>query len=267
MTSIGVQQELRPGLGLSVSYNRRRFNNLIWTSSRAVSFGDYALVTIPDPRNNGQTLPVYNLNVNKRGLVDDVDMNSDQDKRLYDGVDVSLTSRFRDGGSVTVGSSTGKLRTRSCDVADPNLLRFCDQTEFDIPFVTSFKVSWFYQLPGAILFSGLFQNAPGGTLGEPFFQTAYLVNRTIVPNLTNPSVSVRLGEPGTEKYPDVRQLDIAVGKKFRRGRVELIPKLEVANALNASTVLVQVTTFGSSSGTPQTIMPGRTARINVMARF
>jgi hypothetical protein len=267
MGSISVQHELRPGVGLSIAYNRRSFRRLIWTSSRAVTFADYALVTIPDPRNSSQTLPVYNLNVDKRGLVDDVDLNSDQDKRLYDGVDLSLTSRFGQGGTVTVASSTGRLRTRSCSVADPNALRFCDQTQFDIPYITSFKVSGVWPLPGAIVLSGVFQHAPGGTIGEPFFATNYIVNRSIVPNLTNPSVTVVLDEPGDQRYPYVKQLDIAIGKRFRLARMEVTPKLEVGNALNASTVLIQVTTFGSSYGTPQRIMPGRTARLNLMVKF
>jgi hypothetical protein len=266
MTSVGLQHQLWPGVGVSVTYNRQDFRRMIWTDNRQTTFDDYTLVTIPDPRGNGQTLPVYNLNVNKRGLVDNYDTNSDKNRRLYNGVDLSLTSRFRNG-TVTVASSTGRLDTVTCEVDDPNALRFCDTTALDTPFLTSFRFVATYQLPRDIRVSGVFQSAPGGAASEPIYPTNYIVNRTIVPNLTNASVTVRLDEPGSQRYPQINQLDFVVGKNFRRGRVQLIPRLEVANTLNVNTVLVQVTSFGSSLGTPQRILPGRTARLNLLVKF
>ena len=266
MTSIGVQHELRPGLGVSIAYNRRDFRRPIWTDNRETTSADYTLITIPDPRDAAQTLPVYNLNVNKRGLVNNYDTNSDRNTRLYRGVDLSLTSRFRNG-TVTASSSTGRLQTVTCEVEDPNALRFCDHTMLDMPFLSSFRFVATYRLPLDIRLSGVFQSAPGGAVGEPIYSINYIVNRTIVPTLTNPSVTVRLDEPGSQRYPQINQVDFAVGKEFRRGRVQLTPKLEVANALNVSPVLTQVTTFGSSLGTPQGILPGRMARFNLGMKF
>jgi hypothetical protein len=267
MTSIGMQQQLWPGVGLSISYNRQQYSRLLWTHNLDTTFDDYTLITIPDPRGNGQTLPVYNLNVNKRGLVHSFGTNSDQNKRIYNGVDIAVNSRFRRTGTVTVSSSIGRTQDVTCQVDDPNSLRFCDETKQHIPFLRSFRVVGTYRLPLAVLVSGVFQSAPGGLAGLPIFPMNYIVNRSIVPNLTNASVTIRLDNPGSLKYPQINQLDFAVGKEFHVTRMLVLPKLEVANALNVNPILTQVTTFGSSFGTPQGILPGRVARINVALKF
>ena len=266
VSSVGFQQELRQGLGLSIAYNRRSYRNLIWTDNTETTHADYTLITIPDPRGSGQTLPVYNLNVNKRGQVNNLDRNSDQNTRFYNGVDVALNSRFRNG-SITVSTSTGKIEDVTCEVDDPNARRFCDETKVDMPFLTSFRTVGAYLLPHGFRVAGVFQITPGGVGGQPIHPISYIVNRTIVPTLTNASVTVRLDEPGSVKYPHIQQLDFSIGKEFRTGRLQVLPKLEVANAFNLSTVLAEVTTFGSSLGRPQRILPGRLARLNLVVRF
>jgi hypothetical protein len=266
MTSVGVQQELRPGMGLSVTYNRQVYRQLVWTDNLDTSFADYTLINIPDPTGSGGTLPIYNLNVNKRGLVSSYGTNSDHNRRLYDGVDIALNTRFRNG-TVAVSSSTGRTRDIRCEVDDPNDLRFCDETELDIPYLTSFRIVGTYQLPYAIRLSGVFQSTPGGSSGQPIYGISYIVNRTIVPTLTNPSVTVRLDEPGSQRYEQINQLDFAIGREFQVGKVRLTPKVEIANTLNVNPITTQVTTFGSAFGTPQGILPGRVARINVAMKF
>ena len=56
MWDIGIQHELLTGLAVTVSYNQRSFYNLIYTTNLAIPFSEYTLLTIADPRGNGQLL-------------------------------------------------------------------------------------------------------------------------------------------------------------------------------------------------------------------
>ena len=269
MTSIGIQQELRPGWGLSAAYTRRDQGQLIWTDNRNTTFDDYTLLTLADPRGNGQTLPLYNLNVDKLGLVDLFDTNSDENQRFYDGLEFSVDGRFGGGGRLVVASNVGRVRVVNCEVNDPNALRFCDETKLDsVPFLTSFRVVYTYPLRGGFNVSGVYQSTPGGRVAQPIFATNYRVTRAIVPNLTLPSVTVRLDEPGSQTYAHIHQLDLAVSKEFRSMEgMQISPRLEVHNALNVSPVLSQVTTFGSSLGRPQRLLQGRMVRLFVRLSY
>ena len=268
MTSLGIQHELFSGWGVSATYTRRDQSGLRWSENLETTFDDYTLLTIADPRDNGQTLPLYNLNIDKLGLVDLYDTNSDENRRYYDGVEVSVAGRFSTGATIFVASSTGRVQEKTCEVSDPNGLRFCDQTELDsTPFITSFRVVGNYPLPRGFGLAAVFQITPGGRRGQPIYATNYRVSRAIVPNLTLPSVTVRLDEPGSQRYDHIKQLDISLSKQFEVGGFRLSPRLELHNALNASPILGQVTTFGSALGTPQRILPGRMVRLYASLKF
>ena len=47
----------------------------------------------------------------------------------------------------------------------------------------------------------------------------------------------------------------------------LTPQVDIFNAMNANTVLTQVTTFGTSLGNPATILTGRLVRFQMRAQF
>jgi carboxypeptidase family protein len=260
--NIGVQRQLWPGASLSAAYNRRSFRRLFITDNLATTAADYTLINIPDPRGNGQTIPVYNLSVAKRGLVDELDTNSASNKRVYNGVDVSFTSRFGRGGTVTAGSSTGRLISNNCEVDDPNNLRFCDQTQLDIPFLTIFKVVGNYPMPYGIRLAGVFQTIPGAE--RPI---NYAVGRAQIPNLTLATVTVRLDEPGERYYDRVNQLDLSIGREFVLGKARLTPKLNFYNMLNVNPVLIEVNTFGSSLGRPNNVLPARVVHFNMLVKF
>ena len=57
----GISRELRPGLGISANYYHRRFYDITFTTDLAKPFSVYTPFEIPDPRGNGQTMTVYNL--------------------------------------------------------------------------------------------------------------------------------------------------------------------------------------------------------------
>jgi hypothetical protein len=257
-----VQHEVLPGFGMSVSFVQRSFYEQLWTDNLALEPGDYQLVTVADPRGTGAPLPVYNIAGSKFGLVDELDANSDQNTRMYRGVDVSFNLRLRGGAAFYGGTSTGRTISRQCQVEDLNSLRFCDQSEYDIPFQTSFKVAGTYPLAWGVLLSGTFSSVPGSERS-----VTYQVTRTLIPTLSQASVNVRLNEPGTEFNDRVNQLNLTVAKSFRRGKLDIRPEAAAFNAFNANPVLSQVNTFGPSLGRVNTILNPRLIRLGVAVKF
>src|SRR5207344_3437389 len=55
---VGVQHQVFQGVGIDVSYNQRSVHRLQWANNIALSPSDYTLLTVADPRGNGQLLPV-----------------------------------------------------------------------------------------------------------------------------------------------------------------------------------------------------------------
>jgi hypothetical protein len=262
VADVGIQHEVFRGLGLSVSYNRRQFRNNIWTRNLAVNVPvDYTLVNIPDPRGNGQTLPVYNLAATKFGLVDELDTNSSANETWYDGVDVTVNLRWR-AGTLLGGTSTGRTLSRTCEVADPNNLRFCDQTQYSVPFLTQFKLAGTYAMAYGVRLGANFQSQPGT---ERVIN--YSVVRSILPALTQTSVNVRLNEPGSAFNDRVNQLDITLSKSFRSRGLDVRPELALFNSLNANPVLVQINTYGPSVGNVTTILNPRVLRLGLTVKF
>ena len=57
---------------------------------------------------------------------------------------MSANVRFPGGGSLNAGTSTGRLASFTCEVENLNSLRFCDQSLYDMPLQTNFKMSGSY---------------------------------------------------------------------------------------------------------------------------
>jgi len=277
--NLGVQHQLMSRLSLSANYFRREYKNLSVTKSLAVPLTAYDLVEIPDPRGNGQMLPIYNLQRAYLGLVNDLDTTSETNWRHYNGVDVTLNARGSNGMSVAGGVSVGRSIANSCDVGDPNQLRFCDQTLYDIPLAKTVKLTWSYPLPWDIRFSGVFQTADGFNTAAPptplLAQSpdnhmrlyTYNVTRTQLPSLVQSTVNVFLDEPGTIMMPRVTQLDLAFSKLVSVGRLRLTPQVDVFNLTNNNAVLTLRTVYGSTLGYPSTILSGRLVRFQVKYVF
>jgi hypothetical protein len=263
VADLGVQHELRRGLAVSVSYNERSFHNIIWTDNLAIAHSDYTLLTVPDPRGNGELLPVYNLDRAKLGLVNELDDNSASNTRVYRGVDVSFNLRLSNGGSFFGGTSTGHVIIGTCEVDDPNNLRFCDQGDYGIPFATSFKLAGNYPLPYGIRVGASFQSTPGSDRG-----ITYQVTRTQVPTLTQTSVNVRLNEPGTLFNDRVNQVDLNLSRNFRiNGNVDVRPEVSIFNLLNANPVTNVTNTWGPALDRVNAILDPRLVRMGLTIRF
>ena len=258
---LAVQHELFRGVGVSVSYNRRDFYEIIWTQNLAAPLSAYTLTSVPNPAMAGETIPIYNLSPAALGQVNLLDDNSPNNRMFYQGVDVSLNVRWR-GASLNGGTSTGRTRSVTCDVQDPNDLRFCDQTQFDVPFRTLFRLSGTYGLPFGIRASGVFQSLAGSAR-----QLTYVVTRAVLPTLTQPSVTVRLNQPNSLFLDTVNQLDLSFSKSIRTSGVEIRPEVSVFNALNANPVTGQINAFGPNLDRVTATLPGRLVRFGLTVKY
>ena len=293
--NVSVDHELRPGLGVSVAYNRRRSYDLGVLDNLATTFDDYTLFTVPDPRGNGQTVPGYYLNRNKLGILNQIDTTSSSNTRYYNGFDLNVRGRLPNGAQFYGGSSTGHLIETICDVENPNWLRFCDQTQYDIPFQTLIKVSGVYPIWRGIKLAAVYQRLPFQSSGSDVqreytpsqgLPISYPITRALVPGLTTASINcmpppsaaaaapapsscvgVRLNEPGTEYLPAVNQLDISLSSSFSVGKVLVRPAFDLFNALNSGPVLDQTTVFGPSLGDPRKLLFARVARFGARIEF
>jgi hypothetical protein len=265
---IGVQRELTAGVALTVSYNKRSYFDKHWTDNLAIAPSNYILYTVPDPRADhaGQTLPVYSVGRAGDGIlgsVNEFDTNSANNTQVYNGLDVSLTMRLPRGASLYGGTSTGRTISSTCDVEDANSLRFCDQSPYDVPFQTLFKVSGTYPLPYGVRVSASYQSTPASER-----TITYPVLKAALPQMTQSSVTVRLTEPGTSYYDRVNQLDVNLTKSIRFNRVEIRPELGMFNLLNGSAVLSQANSFGGSDfGRVNTILSPRLFRLGVTMKY
>ena len=260
--NVAVDHQLLPRVSVSAAYFHRRFHNLTWINNLLTTFADYTLIQIPDPRGNGQLVPVYNLAALKVGQVQNVDLNSDRNTTTYDGYDVSVSARFGQGGHLTTGMASGKTLNQTCQVSDPNSLLFCDQTQYGLPFRTQYKLAGSYPLPWGISAGAVVQRLPGNAR-----TISYVVTRTQVPQLTVSSVTLPLNEPGSLYLPGLNQLDLRFSKtiKYRAARIQ--PQLGLFNLTNSATVLSQNNTFGPALNNVQSILDGRVVRFGVQVDF
>jgi len=285
-TNASVQREIVSGTSVTVSYFRRDYKNLIWSDNLGIDPSDYTPVPVPGPA--GETVTIYNLNPAKASALNLLDANSSSNYRKYSGVDVNFNSRFK-GLTFFGGVSMGHQVANTCQVEDPNQLRFCDQSQYDIPYYTQLKLSGSYAMPWALQVSGTFQSYPGdarnstvdgttalnnGTIlaEDPSLRTVWSVDRTTFrtltgQTLTQSSVNVPLNAPGTKFLDRQNQLDVRLTRSFRFRGLNLQAQADAYNALNTGVVLSTVQTYGSALDRPASILQGRLFRFGMQAKF
>ena len=229
-----------------------------------------------------ERIPIYNLHAAKLGQVQEVDKNSETNRRWYNGFDIGVTARVGNG-TVFGGTSIGRQVFVNCEVDNPNSLRFCDQRDLDIPYLAQFKLAGSYLLPYRVQISGTWQGYPGVPSGtarqdvlystalnrieDPSLNVNYIVDRAIVPNLTVSSVTVPLLEPGSSYLDRWNQIDVRLARKFAFRGVQVQGQFDIFNVLNANNVLGEVETFGASLHRPTSILQGRLFAAGVQVTF
>lgn len=280
--SAGIQRELIPRVSVSANWVRRTFRRLTTATgataadnvgrreNRLVGRSDYTPLSIQNPINPSETILVYSINRAKLGLVDEIERNSDQTKRWNNGFDAGINARIG-GGTMFAGASWDRQIRVECDVADPNLLRFCDQREFGMPYKTMFKLAGTYPLPYAFEIAGSFQSYPGGSQdvdnNEHWLDVNYNVTPAILPGLVQSSVTVPLIQPGTKLLPRLNQLDVRFARVFRVGGVALRGQFDIYNATNSNSILAVGETYGPALDGVNQILPGRIFGVSTRVDF
>ena len=194
-----IQQQLMAGVSVSAGYFHRTWRQLEVTDRTQITYADYTsfTTTMPDFSRDptligvldpNEILTIYNLNSAKRSVygAPQVDYNStgtfntfvanEADQTWYDGLELSFNARLPKG-TVFGGYTIERNVSRTCDNNDnPNGIsgsdlyegnttslggRFCDQSQYDVPFTHEFKISGTYPLPYGIDFGAVLQAYPG----------------------------------------------------------------------------------------------------------
>jgi hypothetical protein len=286
---VTLQREILPRVSAEVSYQRRWLQNFTVTDNLEVEASDftpYSLQAPLDPRlpdGGGYTISgLYNVVQAKSGLTNNYRTyapNYGKQYQIYNGLELSVSARLRNGLQLQAGSSTGQTVTDNCEIrarlpevgpTDP----YCHEAPGVTTRVTSAAS---YTIPRIdVLVSGTFQSSPGSSLNANYAFTAAEISqalgRPVSGNVTN--VTINLVEPGQIWGERVNQIDFRVGKSLRYRGMRTRVSFDIYNLLNPDTVLGYNQTFipGITSGTqawlrPTSVMTARTAKITLQHDF
>jgi hypothetical protein len=280
--TIGIQHQLLPGMAISGAWDFRQFRNLIVTRNALAGLSDYTPFTITNPL-EGTPLTIFRLNNNKQGRIDLVDTtaaNSETARQIYQAFEINFNARLPRGATVFGGVIIERTRTVNCDVNDPNLLRFCDQTGQlyqelgavpSLPYRKNIKLSASQPLPYGVNASVAFQSYGGTGLCTTdcaeWLPATYTVPSALFPGGQTQSVTANLAAPGTRIVDRWNQLDLSIQKTFTFRNIEYQGMFQIFNLTNANSILNQNTSFGPRLGQPLEILAGRVPRLAVQIKF
>jgi hypothetical protein len=262
--TVAVDRQIFPGISATAAWYRRDGRNLEQQINTLVTVSDYAVFQTPSPL-NGEPVTIYNLNRAKQGLTDLLDTtatDSSTSQSVYTGFEVSFAARLPRGGNLFGGWSTDRTVAVTCAGNDPNTFRYCDQTEFGIPFRHDFKFNGSYPLPFNTSIGAALQSYAGLPLS-----VLWSVPANVFPGGRTQSVTVNLVPPGSKYLDRWSQLDLSVHKRFKVRRYEIDTALDMYNAFNSNVVLQENQNFGTSLGQPQQVLQGRLLRISNQIKF
>jgi hypothetical protein len=288
--SAGVQHEIIPRLSASVGYFRRVFGNFNVQDNEALSrsdFTEYSVVVPTDPRLalSGQTLGgIYDQNravVNRNVIKPASDFGEQQSH--WNGIDVSIDTRLRNGMILQGGLSTGKTMNDICDIVDdlpealsgaaptgvlPLAIAPSQSTAFchtETPFLTTYKAVAAYTFRYGVRVSGTFGSSPG-----PVVQ-ANQIYTGVLPSLGRPffagQSTVNVVEPGTLYGDRLNQVDLRFSKLLNMGTGRLDLNVDIYNAFNSSAILTQQNTYGATWQNALTVIQPRFVKFSARWDF
>jgi len=261
--SAGVQQELPGGIVTSVTYFHRDNWRTISGTNVAVPYNagyDPINVTIPS---NGETVTIYNIKSSYRSLIDTVFENRSDLGNYFNGLDITVTRRMSGNFMLMSGLTLSSHQNRDgLNLNDPNQNRFVGgPVSGSVP--RTFKLSGVYRLPYAINLSGNLQHFAG----KPEAET-YVISRTLVPTLTNTSLSYPLKRFGDSSLPNTNITDFGVSREFRyRETARFSPNLEVFNVFNSGAVQGRITERSGAYHRVTSVLRGRMIRAGFNVNF
>ena len=295
---VTLQQEILPRVSVEVGYTRRWLQNFTVTDNLAVAatdFDQFSVVAPSDPRlpgGGGYTVNgLYNVKPDKFSVAPNQLRTYAPDygeiSQVYNGIDVNVNARMRNGLQLQAGTSTGERVTDYCEVrgllpeqtggfstgsevtAYSPVNPYCHVAPGN---TTRFTGAGSYTVPKIdVLLAATFQSSPAEPLRADWTVSSAVVQQWLGRPLAGnaPNVTVNLLAPDQMRGARVNQLDFRVGKVLRFGGQRATLSLDLFNALNADTVLTynQAFTPGGNWLVPQTVLTARTAKVTVQYDF
>jgi hypothetical protein len=296
---VSVQHEVLPRMSVEVGYARRWFQNFFVTDNINLNASDFELVRFNAPTNaklpDGGGFPVsYYLpkaGVNTANIQNRYTFASDYGDwtNHWQGVDVTVNARLRQGLTMQIGSSTGRAVVDNCDIAAqvPEILN--GALTNPSPFTTStfqladscHKVeSWqtqvrgfaSYTIPKAdVLVSSIMRFQPNATFGVGAVPEG---NSTGLSALYTDAVltggrQVNLLQPGQVFGDRITQIDVRFGKLVNVGTKRANIAVDLLNLFNANTPTSYQQNYGNGTQylQPLQILNPRFVRFNVTFDF
>jgi hypothetical protein len=273
--------------------------------NRAVGPSDFSTFSITAPVNpklpmSGQVIGGLLTQTSRIGLVDNyTTFAKDYGKQIehWNGFDVTINARPREGVILQGGLSTGRTSTDNCDLRAtlPETATIApglfprgggfpvgaaigvpavtgttaiaeSQCHVDTNFLTQYKFLGTYLVPKIdVQFGVTFQATPGP---EVFSYVTVLPGQTtpVVP-LTGGNRLVNVVAPGTEYAEHIKQLDLRFSKLLRFGRTRTALNLDLANLLNANYSQLIVLSYGPRWLAPTSIMDARLFKLGAQVDF
>jgi len=281
---VSIQQELLPRVSAEVGYYRRWWpiwdgydvtDNILVAPSDYTGFG----VTAPSdsrlPNGGGNTISgIYNINPDATGRAENVRKSANSFgnyERYWDGFDVTVQARLRDGLTLQGGTSTGRLVEDVCDVraqapefrtTDP----YCRSTE---PMLTQFKGLATYLIPRAdVQVAATYSSRPGVQLNaNVVYRNADVIGSLGRPLSTSSTVTIDVLPPNTVYGDRINQLDLRLGKLLRFGGTRTNISVDIVNALNSNANLAYSSTFGAAWPAPTQVLTARLFRLSAQFDF
>jgi hypothetical protein len=288
----GVQHQLMPRIALGAMLYRRELREIQRTDRSFITTADYTSfpATIPttvtrDPDvaavvPPGTPITLYNLLLAKNPVYGQglVDLSGNEDKSIYTGFEASFSTRLP-GGAVLFGSWTAEKNVSVFCESDDNpngpargdLYQgrnvatdgpFCDQRNFNIPFMHEFKLAGNYSLPFGVDVGAVLQSF-GGL--ERVIQ--WTPDAALFPGGRTQSQTVIINEPGSLYGERWDQLDVNFKKNIRYGSKVHTFQIDIFNVFNNNSIRTMNDTVGNSLGQVTAILPGRFPRIGYQFKF
>jgi len=287
-----IQQEVKPGLGVTAGYYRTWYGNKTVNDNLSVTPQDYNEYCVNAPTDSrlpggggNRICGIYDLNPTKVGQVNNLVVRDTALTEVYQGFDVTANWRFGKGGLLQGGISFGQTKYNNCSVPDvpgaggapatavtPTLgsapqSTFC---EYEWPWKgqTQAKAQLAYPLWYELKLSLTFQNNPGLAQAA----TRSYSNAEVFPSLgralsTAQVAVVNIIPPNTMFEPRYSQWDIRFSRKFQVGRISLYPRADVYNLFNSVTALGSLSGYGPAWLRPTDALGARLAKFGVQADF
>ncbi len=277
-----IQHEVLPRVSVEVGYYRRWWQHFVdVTDNLLTTAGSYSPYYVKAPLDSrlpdggGYTVgPLYDVVPSLFGHSQN-NINAIESYGTYirnwNGVDVNVSARLRGGLTLQGGTSTGKLRTDTCDVR-ANVPEFAQTNPFCNvvqPLLTQARAIGTYIIPKVdVLMSGTFSSVPGpslaatvifpATAGSPLAQS---LGRALASAAATQTINIL---PPETLYGDrANDLDVRIGKIFKFNGMRANVAFDLVNVFNSDAILLYNGLLNATWPTPTSVLQARLARISV----